>query len=62
MLTKTLKVDYSAESLPSKYKMLGNAINEKRRDASEDLDGMSEALHTVFGLNRYPNYLYRFRR
>jgi hypothetical protein len=37
--------------------MLGNSINEKRRDHA----GMAEALHTVFGLNRYPNYLYRFR-
>ena len=37
--------------------MLGNSINEKQRDH----EGMAEALHTVFGLNRYPNYLYRFR-
>ena len=43
--------------------MLGAAINEKKRDeghASPDAD-LALTLSTVFGLNHYPNYLYRFR-
>ena len=40
-----------------------NRINEKKRDeghASPDAD-LALTLSTVFGLNHYPNYLYRFR-
>ena len=43
--------------------MLGVSINEKRRDvenAAPDPD-LALSLSTAFGLNHYPNYLYRFR-
>ena len=43
--------------------MLGAAINEKKRNEDKahlDAD-LALSLSTVFGLNHYPNYLYRFK-
>ena len=43
--------------------MLGAAINEKKRNEENvhvDAD-LALSLSTVFGLNHYPNYLYRFK-
>ena len=43
--------------------MLGDSINEKFRDEklSDSDKGMSTLFHTIFGLDHYPNYLYRFK-
>ena len=42
--------------------MLGVSINEKRRDVEcSARSGSGLGLSTAFGLNHYPNYLYRFR-
>ena len=43
--------------------MLGDSINEKFRDEklSNSDKRMSTLFHTIFGLDHYPNYLYRFK-
>lgn len=38
--------------------MLGKTINEKQKHRREDQQ-LAEALHLIWGLNHYPNYLYR---
>ena len=58
----SLQETSSRRTFKEKVRMLGAAINEKKRDEdnrSSDPD-LALSLATVFGLNHYPNYLYRF--